>query len=540
MAHAQSLADSIARCADRAQVHLRVASHALIGASAKESEAVGRLLQQIKRLCSEHDLRERRDRLRGGSDAPVCDGDAFGAPSWASSGDAAAAVVGAGGAAAAAAVAAATDDRWGAATAAAEMATVVAAVNPKSISRRVMSSPRRPPPLVTTSPASHIATKRTTAAAVAAAAAATKTTAAAVAEAGTAGALARPAAGESAAAPTKPRQRRQQQQQQRQGRRQQQQQQQQQHAYGHNSPAERHYAATLEELTARRSVLRRLHVRRADPTVRACRIWPEGVEFSAEKDDSSRMTGALEGLEFAAKLYATPRLAAHVPRGALTMMTAPAEAARLSHVAGALAALCANAELGRLGCAPSARRMASAATPWLGHAGELAALQRRVLGLAKALSEPGLARFFPRDRSGGSGGGGGGAGSGAVAADSHVRLAARAVTLPSSAGVADAISATLRRARVLAALAEQGQLGRAELLLPELLAGPDGTQYAEQLAAGRASPRPGDNTPQPPVPPRFRRPNRGRAGGQSMSGAAALATLAKDTLPAHCSASHWK
>ena len=539
MRHAQSLADSIARCADRAQVHLRVASHALIGASAKESEAVGRLLQQIKRLCSEHDLRERRDRLRGGSDAPVCDGDAFGAPSWASSGDAAAAVVGAGGAAAAAAVAAATDDRWGAATAAAEMATVVAAVNPKSISRRVMSSPRRPPPLVTTSPASHIATKRTTAAAVAAAAAATKTTAAAVAEAGTAGALARPAAGESAAAPTKPRQRRQQQQQQRQGRRQQQQQQQ-QHAYGHNSPAERQYAATLEELTARRSVLRRLHVRRADPTVRACRIWPEGVEFSAEKDDSSRMTGALEGLEFAAKLYATPRLAAHVPRGALTMMTAPAEAARLSHVAGALAALCANAELGRLGCAPSARRMASAATPWLGHAGELAALQRRVLGLAKALSEPGLARFFPRDRSGGSGGGGGGAGSGAVAADSHVRLAARAVTLPSSAGVADAISATLRRARVLAALAEQGQLGRAELLLPELLAGPDGTQYAEQLAAGRASPRPGDNTPQPPVPPRFRRPNRGRAGGQSMSGAAALATLAKDTLPAHCSASHWK
>ena len=539
MPHAQSLADSIARCADRAQVHLRVASHALIGASAKESEAVGRLLQQIKRLCSEHDLRERRDRLRGGSDAPVCDGDAFGAPSWASSGDAAAAVVGAGGAAAAAAVAAATDDRWGAATAAAEMATVVAAVNPKSISRRVMSSPRRPPPLVTTSPASHIATKRTTAAAVAAAAAATKTTAAAVAEAGTAGALARPAAGESAAAPTKPRQRRQQQQQQRQGRRQQQQQQQ-QHAYGHNSPAERQYAATLEELTARRSVLRRLHVRRADPTVRACRIWPEGVEFSAEKDDSSRMTGALEGLEFAAKLYATPRLAAHVPRGALTMMTAPAEAARLSHVAGALAALCANAELGRLGCAPSARRMASAATPWLGHAGELAALQRRVLGLAKALSEPGLARFFPRDRSGGSGGGGGGAGSGAVAADSHVRLAARAVTLPSSAGVADAISATLRRARVLAALAEQGQLGRAELLLPELLAGPNGTQYAEQLAAGRASPRPGDNTPQPPVPPRFRRPNRGRAGGQSMSGAAALATLAKDTLPAHCSASHWK
>ena len=177
--------------------------------------------------------------------------------------------------------------------------------------------------------------------------------------------------------------------------------------------------------------------------------------------------------------------------------------------------------------------MASAATPWLGHAGELAALQRRVLGLAKALSEPGLARFFPRDRSGG------GAGSGA-AADSHVRLAVRAVTLPSSAGVAAGISATLRRARVLAALAEQGQLGRAELLLPELLAGAEGAQYAEQLAAGRACPRPGDNTPQPPVPPRFRRPNLGRAAGQSMSGAAALATLAMDTLPAHCSASHWK
>ena len=48
------------------------------------------------------------------------------------------------------------------------------------------------------------------------------------------------------------------------------------------------------------------------------------------------------------------------------------------------------------------------------------------------------------------------------------------------------ITAAVRRARVFASLKAEGLLAQAELLLPELLSGPEGKQYAAQLVAGRA------------------------------------------------------
>ena len=60
------------------------------------------------------------------------------------------------------------------------------------------------------------------------------------------------------------------------------------------------------------------------------------------------------------------------------------------------------------------------------------------------------------------------------------------IALPSSQAPLREITAAVRRARVFASLQAEGLLAQAELLLPELLSGPESKQYTAQLVAGRA------------------------------------------------------
>ena len=272
----------------------------------------------------------------------------------------------------------------------------------------------------------------------------------------------------------------------------------------------RQFVASHQELEARRKLLGQLQLRRRETRVREARVWPHGAEFDIN-NTSSQMHTALDGIERAIALRKTRRIARHVPSGRVSMLTPPQRTRQVLNLAREFAKMVDNPVAVAAGVQPE---RFDATAEWLRSDDEVTILRKKWTALMAALNDPLLSPFFPRRpvapirpgttrsdvrqstpgpprtprpqrASQGDGGGHEKNTVGAGRAGWRVTLLSR-ITLPSSQAPLREITAAVRRARVFASLKAEGLLAQAELLLPELLSGPEGKQYAAQLVAGRA------------------------------------------------------
>ena len=210
------------------------------------------------------------------------------------------------------------------------------------------------------------------------------------------------------------------------------------------------------------------------------------------------MHAALDGIERAIALRKTRRIARHVPSGRISMLTPPQRTRQVLRLAREFAKMVENPVALAAGVQPE---QFDATAEWLRSDDEVTVLRKKWAILMAALADPLLSPFFPRSPLMSTKSSAACVGVrqsipgpsrtphshknlGAHRTRWRVTLVSR-IALPSAQAPLREITAAVRRARVFASLEAEGLLAQAELLLPELLSGPESKQYTAQLVAGR-------------------------------------------------------